>query len=557
VIAEAVLPRLRDMLGVPRAIVNLFDLAAGEVEWLAAAGRHRVHVGPGVRFPLSFMGDVEALRRGELQVIDVPSLPPGPDAQALLASGVLTYMVVPMIVGGTLIGAVSFGGAPSEFSDEQVSIAREVAAQLAIALEQARLLERVQRHAEELEARVRERTLELTATNEQLQREIADRRRAEAEADRANQAKSDFLSRMSHELRTPLNAILGFGQLLDPRLDDPQDRESLEQILNGGRHLLGLINEVLDIARIESGRLALSLEPVHVGEAVKRVVDLARSLASARRIALHIDGTALSDRYVLADTQRLQQVLLNLVSNGIKYNREAGTVTVACADAGLGQLRFTIADTGRGIPAALQARLFTPFDRLDVEGAGIEGTGLGLALSKRLVEAMGGHLGVESVEGEGSLFWFDLDETASPEQQAGLGATSRDLQAEAPQREGTVLYIEDNPLNLRLVERVLAERPAIRFLAAMQGAQGLTLARANHPDVILLDLHLPDISGQDVLDQILADPSLRDTPVIVLSADATPRQIKRLVAAGARAYLTKPLDIRELLALIDAALPAL
>jgi signal transduction histidine kinase/CheY-like chemotaxis protein len=553
-IAEAVVLRLRDVLGVPRAIVNLFDLAAGEVEWLAAAGRRRVRLGPGVRFPLALMGDVEALRRGDLQVIDVASLPRGPEAEALLASGVHTYMVVPMIAAGELIGAVSFGGAPSEFSPEQISIAQEVAAQLAIALEQARLHERVKRQAEELEQRVGERTLELSSANEQLQREIRERRRAEEEADRANRAKSDFLSRMSHELRTPLNAVLGFGQLLEQRVEQPPDKESVEQILKGGRHLLNLINEVLDIARIESGRLPLSPEPVRVAEAVQRVVDLARPLAIARRIEFHTEGTGLYDRYVLADSQRLQQVLLNLVSNGIKYNKEGGQITVTCQQPAPGRLRLAVADTGPGIPVALQSRLFIPFDRLGLEAEGVEGTGLGLALSKRLVEAMGGQIGLESVEGRGSVFWVEFAETGSPDLRSGLGGPPGETPTEAAERRGTILYIEDNPSNLRLVERVLAERTAVRFIPAMQGRLGLTLARQHRPDLILADLHLPDMSGEEVLREIQGDAELRDTPVIVLSADATPGQIKRLLAAGARAYLTKPLDVKELLTLIDATL---
>ncbi len=395
-IAEAALRRLRDLLGVPRAIVNLFDLESGEVEWLAAAGRRRIHVGPGVRFSLSLMGDIEALRRGELQVIDVDALAPSPETTALLASDVHTYMVVPMIAGGELIGAVSFGGPRGDFPAEQVDIAREVAAQLAIALAQARLHERVRRQAGELEERVEERTRQLSVANDRLQQEIAERRVAEEAADRANQAKSDFLSRMSHELRTPLNAILGFGQLLEMRVDKPRDRESVEQILKGGRHLLGLINEVLDISRIEAGRLSLSLEPVQVGEAVRAVVALARPLAAERKVECEADGTALCARYVLADSQRLQQVLLNLLSNGIKYNRESGRVTSRCDDRPAGRLRITVTDTGVGIPSALQPRLFTPFDRLGAEADGVEGTGLGLALSKRLVEAMGGVIGFES-----------------------------------------------------------------------------------------------------------------------------------------------------------------
>jgi signal transduction histidine kinase/ActR/RegA family two-component response regulator len=371
-----------------------------------------------------------------------------------------------------------------------------------------------------------------------------------ARAEAANQAKSDFLSRMSHELRTPLNAVLGFGQLLGRRAEDPRDRESVEQILKGGRHLLSLINEVLDLARIESGRLSLSPEPVQIAEAVSRTLDLARPLAAERRITLRADAARTGPRYVLADTQRLHQVLLNLVANAIKYNRDGGDVTVGCAEAGAGRLRFVVTDTGAGIPPALQARLFTPFDRLGAETGPVEGTGLGLVLAKRLVEAMGGVIGVESVEGRGSTFWLELPEAASPEENVRRRAAAPATLAAA--RGGTVLYIEDNAANVRLVETILAERPAIRFISAMQGRLGLDLARQHRPSVILADLHLPDISGEDVLREVRADPALRDIPVIILSADATPGQISRLLAAGARAYLTKPLDVQELLAKIDA-----
>ncbi len=400
--------------------------------------------------------------------------------------------------------------------------------------------------------RVQERTTELVAVNAELATEVTERRRAETEAEAANRAKSEFLSRMSHELRTPLNAILGFAQLLQMDAQTPEQRESVAHILKGGRHLLDLINEVLDIARIESGRLHLSPEPVPVGELLREALDLMRPLASERGIRLDLGAVPAEDGHVLADRQRLKQTVLNLISNAVKYNREGGKITVACAEGPGARLRIRVTDTGPGIPAAFQARLFTPFDRLGAEQRGPEGTGLGLALSKRLVEAMGGMLGVESAVGEGSTFWVELPLTASPEERLG-GVPAEPVAVEsAPRPAVTILYVEDNLSNLRLVERVLARRPEVTLLPAMQGRLGLDLAREHRPALILLDLHLPDVPGYEVLRHLQGDPRTRDIPVIVISADATPGQVQRLKDSGARAYLTKPLDVKELLALLDA-----
>jgi PAS domain S-box-containing protein len=557
-IAQAALQRLRRLLEVPRAIVSLFDLAAGEAEWLVAAGRRRTRTGPGVRFSLKLMGDVGALGRGELQVIDVASLPPGPEAEALLASGVHVYMVVPMIAGGELIGGLSFGGASAAFPPEQISIAQEVATQLAIAIAQARLYERVKHHAGELEQRVHERTLALGAANEQLQQEIAERRRAEAKADHANRAKSDFLSRMSHELRTPLNGILGFAQLLEMESLPADHEESVAQILKAGRHLLGLINEVLDISRIETGRLQLSLEPVPVDETLRGALDIVRPMAAQQGIELSA-GVADDRRHVVADRQRLQQVLLNLLSNAVKYNRTGGAVGVSCEERAGGRLRILVTDTGPGIAPGKLERLFTPFDRLGAEATGVEGTGLGLALSKHLVDAMGGTLDVTSQVGVGSTFAVELPLTAAPVdtlERRGASPTVRpEARAEAREARMVVLYIEDNLSNLRLIEQMLARRPRATLLSAMQGRLGLDLAREHRPDLVLLDLHLPDVPGEEVLRRLLDEPRTREIPVIILSADATPGQVERLLAAGAQAYLTKPLDVRQLLALVDKHVP--
>ena len=539
-IAAAALRPLRELLGVPRAIVNLFDLAAGEVEWLAAAGRHRIRVGPGVRYSLELMGDVEALKRGEMQVIDVDALPPSPETEALLASGVHVYMVVPMIAGGELIGALSFGGEPGPFPADQVGIAQEAAAQLAIAIAQARLHERVKQQAAELEVRVAERTRELSV--------------ATAEADRANLAKSEFLSRMSHELRTPLNAILGFAQLLELDAASAEQQESVGQILRAGRHLLGLINEILDISRIEAGRLQLSLEPVPVQETVRQAIDLVQPSAAEAHVTVRSE--AIEDGvHVLADRQRLQQVLLNLLSNGVKYNRAGGTVTVACRESPASRLRIEVTDTGPGITADKLARLFTPFDRLGAEASAVEGTGLGLALSKSLVEAMGAILHVRSEPEVGCTFSVELAVVAAPAEREPMAAVSAPAVDERqPGEAQKILYIEDNLSNLTLVESILSRRPGTTVLSAMQGRVGVDLARDHRPALILLDRHLPDIPGEEVFRQLQADSRTRDIPVIVLSADAMPSRMRQFLDGGVRAYLTKPLDVPELLAAIDEAL---
>jgi signal transduction histidine kinase/CheY-like chemotaxis protein len=438
------------------------------------------------------------------------------------------------------------------FGGDEVKMLRRVGALVDVALERARADREVRRLNDEL----RQRVNELEITNENLEE-------ARAEAERANRAKSEFLSRMSHELRTPLNAILGFSQLLGMGALDSNERESVAHILKGGRHLLDLINEVLDISRIESGRLSLSLEEVDIGDVVAEVLDLVGPLATRQAIALDGTGALHGSTTALADRQRLMQVLLNLVANAVKYNRPGGTVRLVVAQSSEGKRRIEVIDTGPGIAPENLGRLFAPFERIGAEQSEIEGTGLGLALSKRLVEAMGGTIGVESRVGEGSTFWVELapsqarpvrlddvvNEQAVRLDEIGKEATQSVLGERGP--GGTLLYVEDNLSNLTLIEQLLEQRPAIRLISALQGGLGLELARHHRPDLILLDLHLPDMHGAHVLETLRADPATHAIPVIILSADATPGQIGRLLDAGANDYLMKPLDLRRLLELLD------
>lgn len=379
---------------------------------------------------------------------------------------------------------------------------------------------------------------------------------ARREAERANRAKSDFLSRMSHDLRTPLNAVLGFAQLLDMDNLSADQRESVSQILEAGRHLLDLMNEVLDISRVESGNLSLSPEPVAVAEIIDQVVKLMRPLGARRQIDVQALPTTADDRHVRADRQRLNQILLNLMSNAVKYNREGGRVTVSCEDIGA-RVRISVTDTGAGIRREKLALLFTPFERLGADRMGVEGTGLGLALSRGLAEAMGGTLGVNSEIDRGSTFWIELDRAAAatPEDAPPLRETRPPAQPSAAAVSGTILYIEDNASNVRLVERLLRQRrPRITLLHAADGATGIKMALECRPALIFLDLHLPDIPGDEVLRRLWEDARTRAIPVAVLTADATLGQTRRLIATGAKAYLTKPIDVSKMLVLIDERL---
>jgi PAS domain S-box-containing protein len=394
-------------------------------------------------------------------------------------------------------------------------------------------------------------------------RDVTERRRAEEAlrtareaAEAASRAKSEFLSRMSHELRTPLNAILGFGQLMElDATTDPQ-RENADHIMKAGRHLLHLINEVLDITGIESGRLQLSAEPVSVSEAVHEVFDLVGPLSAVGALTMTLDGSA-DGRFVHADWQRLKQVLLNVVANAVKYNRPGGRVVVSCENSTADRLRIVISDTGCGIASEKVSRLFTPFDRLGAEQTGIEGTGLGLALSKRLVEAMDGEIGIRSQPGAGSTFWVDLPRASSPLSRLDpldLDALPTARPDAVPARRYTILYVEDNLSNLTLVQRILALRNDIDLIPAMQGGLALELARSHRPHLVLLDLHLPDIQGEEVLRNLRSAPDCRDIPVVILTADATRGQMDRLLAAGAHAFITKPLEVRPFIAILDGVL---
>ena len=412
----------------------------------------------------------------------------------------------------------------------------------------------------EADVRERKRYQEvLSAAHEQAERARIEAERARAEAERANEAKSQFLSRTSHELRTPLNAILGFGQLLEMSELPTMEKESAAHILKAGRHLLNLVNDVLDIARIEAGHSHLSLEPVALWDVAQECLNLVRRMALQRGVTLETEGLTQSGPFVTADRQRFRQVLLNLLANAIKYNRDHGAVTLSYRELPPAPtygnvpaghfLRIEVADTGAGLSADDISRLFVPFERLRAESQNIEGSGLGLALSKPLVEAMGGRIGAESEVGTGSTFWVDLPLAENP--CAGLEHIDSPLPDSLEEVPGVVLYIEDNLSNLRLVECLLGRFPGVELLTAMQGGLGLEIARARRPDLILLDLHLPDIPGWEVLAALQAEASLRGIPVVVVSADVTGRQIERLKHAGARAYLTKPLDVGQFLEVLQ------
>jgi PAS domain S-box-containing protein len=376
-------------------------------------------------------------------------------------------------------------------------------------------------------------------------------------AEKANLAKSDFLSSMSHELRSPLNAILGFAQLMDSDSPPatPSQKASIDQILHAGWYLLELINEILDLAVIESGKLSLSEEPVALADIMVECQAMIEPQAQKRGIRLTFPRFD-TPYFVRADRTRLKQVLINLLSNAIKYNLPDGTVAVDCTTSGPESIRVSVRDTGAGLSPGKLLQLFQPFNRLGQESSAEEGTGIGLVMSKRLVELMGGVIGVESSVDVGSVFWFELSSAAAPEikiERTKIKAAAHALaQPGAPLR--TLLYVEDNPANLKLVEQLIGRRAELRLLTAGNGNLGIELARSNHPEVILMDINLPGISGIQALEILREDPLTAHIPVLAISANAMPSDIKKGLEAGFFRYLTKPIKVDEFMDALNVAL---
>ncbi len=388
-----------------------------------------------------------------------------------------------------------------------------------------------------------------------LQEAVAGSRRAQRLAEEANRAKSDFLSNMSHELRTPLNAIIGFTELVADDAARPvgeQHRNSLGYVLRASRHLLTLIDDVLDLAKIESSAVALAPEAVDAGQVVEECLSLARALAAPRGITVVPATLDVAAPPIHVDRTRFKQVLLNLLSNAVKYNRDGGRVIVETGRPAAGRLPIAVRDTGPGIAPELLDQLFDPFDRLGAEHSGIEGTGIGLTITKRLVEQMGGAIAVESRVGEGSVFRVEFP--LSSETAAASSAREEADGPASPDLSGRVLYVEDNPANLELVRRIVSRHPGIAFSAAPTAEIGIAEARADPPDVILMDIDLPGMDGFQALEALAVAPETRHVPVIAVTAAATGSDIRRGQAAGFFDYLTKPIAAKRLIATVARAL---
>ena len=390
---------------------------------------------------------------------------------------------------------------------------------------------------------------------ERKQAEVA-LKAAIAAADKANLAKSEFLSSMSHELRTPLSAILGFAQLIESGTPLPtlSQKRSVDQILQAGWYLLELINEILDLSLIESGELSLTLQPMSLPEVMQECRLMFGPQADQRGISMRFPQAPVP-LFVMADRMRMKQILVNLLSNAIKYNTAGGTIDVSCKEVSPERIRICLEDTGEGLSPDKISQLFQPFNRLGQEALQSEGTGIGLVMTKRLVELMGGAMGVESTVGKGSVFWFEMNRTPEP---VLLGVAPDRVTPPAAKRHShapfcTLLYVEDNASNMTLVNELVARRPDMRLLTASEGNHGVEIARACLPDVILMDINLPGISGMDVLKILRQDPVTAHIPVLALTANAMPHDIERGLDAGFFRYLTKPIKINEFMATLDAA----
>lgn len=404
----------------------------------------------------------------------------------------------------------------------------------------------------------------LTVTMDITERKKAEEQilKAREESEKANAAKSEFLSRMSHELRTPMNAILGFAQLLEMGQLNPSQRKGVDHILKGGKHLLGLINEVLDITRIESGRLSLSSEPVRLFDVLSEMMDTILPFAESKQVKVSLIDSPDNYSFVKTDKQRLKQVLLNLINNAVKYNRTGGSVTIATKiilnDGKPTLTRISVTDTGYGIHADNIPKLFNPFERIGAEQTETEGSGLGLAVVKKLIAAMNGRVGVESEFGSGSTFWIELPYSESQLKTINGQELADKKETGATGKTGKVFYIEDNVSNIELVEQILAsERANITLISDRSGNDAVQKSIENKPDLILLDLNLPELHGSDIIKLLQENEETKNIPVVVISADAMPQQLNRLLKGGAKKYLTKPLDVIEFLSVIDSYTPSI